>query len=317
MSTTLSSLLARDATDSAALCSSQRLLVTLVGDYWLGEVEPIPSAALVALLADFGVSETGARAALSRVGRGGRLERTRSGRSTSYRLAPTSVEWARDNWRTLARYTSRGLDPTSATPWDGTWTCVAYSLPEDQRDTRPVVRSRLRRLGFAPLYDGVWVCPYRRGGPAETALRELGVSAFTVFASADPSAGSGLLPLDAFDLAPLRAHFERLAARFGHAAERMRSGSMGPAESLVVRTDLMDRWRQMPDHDPALPRELLPASWPGWAARRLFADVYDGLGELAAERVRQIVRVHSPEVAARVEHRSIRGLGMLRGRPGA
>src|SRR5215472_7508770 len=42
-----------------------RLLLTLLGDYWWRRTEPLPSAALVALLAEFGVSDSAARAALS------------------------------------------------------------------------------------------------------------------------------------------------------------------------------------------------------------------------------------------------------------
>ena len=56
-----------EAEDGASsLSSSQQLLVTLISDYWFASTEPIPSAALVALLAEFGVTETGSRAALSR-----------------------------------------------------------------------------------------------------------------------------------------------------------------------------------------------------------------------------------------------------------
>jgi PaaX-like protein len=43
-----------------------RLLLTLLGDYWWQRTEPLPSAAIVALLAEFGVSDSAARAALSR-----------------------------------------------------------------------------------------------------------------------------------------------------------------------------------------------------------------------------------------------------------
>ena len=47
--------------------SPPSLLITLLGDYWWGQEEPLPSAALVDLLADFGVSDVAARAALSRM----------------------------------------------------------------------------------------------------------------------------------------------------------------------------------------------------------------------------------------------------------
>ena len=49
---------------SAAAQRPPRLLLTLLGDYWWQRTEPLPSAAIVALLAEFGVSDSAARAAL-------------------------------------------------------------------------------------------------------------------------------------------------------------------------------------------------------------------------------------------------------------
>ena len=48
----------------AAAQRPPRLLLTLLGDYWWQRTEPLPSAAIVALLAEFGVSDSAARAAL-------------------------------------------------------------------------------------------------------------------------------------------------------------------------------------------------------------------------------------------------------------
>src|SRR5580658_2434514 len=64
-----------------------RLLLTLLGDYWWQRTEPLPSAAIVALLAEFGVSDSAARAALSRLTRNGLLVTSKSGRRTFSRLS--------------------------------------------------------------------------------------------------------------------------------------------------------------------------------------------------------------------------------------
>ena len=64
-----------------------RLLLTLLGDYWWRRAEPLPSAALVALLAEFGVSDSAARAALSRLTRNQLLVTSKSGRRTVVRLS--------------------------------------------------------------------------------------------------------------------------------------------------------------------------------------------------------------------------------------
>src|ERR1700749_1846508 len=64
-----------------------RLLLTLLGDYWRPRSEALPSAALVALLAEFGVSDSAARAALSRLTRRKLLVTAKSGRRTVVRLS--------------------------------------------------------------------------------------------------------------------------------------------------------------------------------------------------------------------------------------
>ena len=64
---------------------SQRLLVTLFGDY-AQHRPPIPSAALVEILEGFGIAPANARAALSRLTQRGMLVRSRAGRRTSYSL---------------------------------------------------------------------------------------------------------------------------------------------------------------------------------------------------------------------------------------
>lgn len=74
-----------------------------------------------------------------------------------------------------------------------------------------------------------------------------------------------------------------------------------------MRSEAMQEWRKMPAIDPRLPTDLLPEDWPGWEARRLFAEVYDQLGPLAADRVREVVAPHSEVVAAAVHHYLVGG----------
>ena len=56
--------------------------------------------------------------------------------------------------------------------------------------------------------------------------------------------------------------------------------------------------------DPDLPASLLPADWPGPAARAVFVDVYDGLGPLAEDGFRAIVAEDDRSVAALGRHHS-------------
>jgi phenylacetic acid degradation operon negative regulatory protein len=72
---------------------------------------------------------------------------------------------------------------------------------------------------------------------------------------------------------------------------------VGASEALVARTEIMNEWRNFPNLDPDLPPELLPRPWPRAEARRIFAEVYNGLGPLAQVRVRQVLAEQSPDLA--------------------
>ena len=152
-----------------------RLLLTLLGDYWWQRTESLPSAAIVGLLAEFGVSDSAARAALSRLTRNGLLVTSRSGRRTFVRLSRRAADVLDDGGR---RIFSFGATPA---PWDGMWSLVAFSIPEEHRSARDELRKELRWLGFAPLYDGLWVCPRDHAGDVMARLKDLGISTATAF----------------------------------------------------------------------------------------------------------------------------------------
>lgn len=275
----------------------QHLLITLLGDYWYARTEHLPSAALVALLGEFGISQVAARAALSRLARRGLLEISKEGRRTYYALTGRATSLLSGG---VQRIMSFGM---TARPWDGSWRIAIFSVPEEQRDLRHSARARLRWLGFAPLYDGVWICPHEVEADAAEALGGLGVQSYSVLAAqAPPGVPQGLDPLDAWDLAELRAGYDRFVDEREDLLRRARDGAVSTAEALLARTDVMDTWRHFPNLDPELPMELLPADWPLKRAHDVFAELYDHLGPLAEIRVRQIVARFSDELGALVRH---------------
>ncbi|GAA4712500.1 PaaX family transcriptional regulator [Phytohabitans rumicis] len=275
--------------------SPQHLLLTLLGDYWYGQRAPLPSAALVALLGEFGITEVSARAALSRLARRGLLELSKAGRRTSYALSARAAEVLTEGSRHILSFGARGEE------WAGRWTVAAFSVPEDRRDLRHTLRTRLGWWGFASLYDGLWVSPHERVAEVTAVLAELGVDTATVF-TAEVADGSpvGGDPISAWDLDALRAEYERLLEEYEPVQQRWRAGKVGTSEALIARTALMDDWRNFPNLDPELPAVLLPPRWPRTRARELFIDLYDGLARLSEQRVVQIVSEFEPSLAALV-----------------
>lgn len=279
--------------------SPQHLLLTLLGDYWYGQHAPLPSAALVTLLGEFGITEISARAALSRLSRRGLLELSRTGRHTSYALSTHAATVLAEGLRHI---TSFGAVEE---PWSGQWTVAVFSVPEDQRDLRHTLRTRLGWLGFASLFDGVWVSPHERVAEITAVLAELAIDTATVLRSevvdGSPTGGH---PINAWGLSALRAAYLAWIEEYESVRQRLRAGRIGTAEALVVRTALMDAWRRFPGLDPELPAALLPAPWPRARARALFTELYDELAWLAEQRVKQVVGTFDKELAELVRGHS-------------
>jgi phenylacetic acid degradation operon negative regulatory protein len=265
----------------------QHLLATLLGDYGIGRSEPVPSARIALVLAEFGISPAGARNAVSRVARRGLLEPVGSARSTAYRMTPDARAIQQ---RRLGVFAGFGEPPPR---WDGRWTLVLFSMPEGDRTLRHALRTRLARLGFGPLRDGVWGTPRDRRDEAAAVVAELGLPAAAALRAEITAATAGYpAPAQVFDLARLRDRYDGFIAEFGPLRRRVRAGTVGAAEALVVRTLLMDGWREFADTDPDLPDELLPPGWPRGAARAVFAELYAALRPLAEARLHTLL--HDP-----------------------
>jgi phenylacetic acid degradation operon negative regulatory protein len=277
----------------------QHLLLTLLGDYGISVGEPIPSGALVTLLDDFGVSVASARAALSRLARRDLLLATRDGRNTAYALTERCARVVAEGRRLTYGYTGR------IEGWDGRWTVVAYSIAEERRSQRAVLRARLRWLGFAPLQDGLWVSPRPPEAALDTALAESGAASCTVFVGEHLAAAGRQQPMDAWDLDEIRDAFARFATEFEPLVARAERGEVGPAEALVARSRLTYRWFALANHGANLPAALLPPDWPGHRARVVFVTLVDALGPLAAERFAVHVGALAPALATHVRSLTI------------
>jgi phenylacetic acid degradation operon negative regulatory protein len=275
----------------------QHLLLALLGDYWSGRAEALPSAAMVDLLAAFDVNQSGARAALSRLSARGLLVGHKEGRNTFYRVA--------DGFRELLPYgpihTRAFAKPRQA--WDGLWTIVAFSVPEDQRRLRPMLRTRLQSLGFAPLYDGLWVSPHAPGKELDIALGIIPASTCTVVRATELPMRRRLAVSSAWDLGELGSSYQEFIRTFRPELHRLEAEKMTATDALVIRTKVSYRWWVFAVTDPDLPQSLLPSRWPRSDANDIFVALVDGLAALAVARVRQIVAVYDHDLSKLVRLR--------------
>jgi phenylacetic acid degradation operon negative regulatory protein len=270
--------------------SSQHQLVTLLVDYWFTSDAWLPSRLIAALAADLGITASATATALSRLASRGVLEQSSAGRTSRYRI----TEGARKRVR-------GGLEQVSvfgeeSRHWDGSWTVIAFSVPEASRDVRELFRSRLRWRGFAPLFGAVWVSPRDHSEELERTCKAFGVDDYAIFRTADSSLRGKRL-IDAWSPQEFREQYQPFIDRFGPWLERLNAGTVTPAEAMRVRTELMDAWRAFPWSDPDLPAELLPAAWPRTEAREILVRLYEGLAPAALAYVEEAVASEAPELA--------------------
>ncbi|MFY1703700.1 PaaX family transcriptional regulator C-terminal domain-containing protein [Micromonospora sp. WMMA1923] len=265
--------------------SPQGMAVTLLADYTLRTREWLPSAAIVALLAESGVSPAGARTAISRLARRGVLDGSRQGRHSSYRLSRSAAGnlSAGGSWIVTSTATARA--------WDECWTIVAFSLPQQHGAQRRALRAQLRWLGYAPLYDGLWISPYELVPAARRQLAGLGPGAVTVFRGRQVELDAVIArdPLAAWDIAAVAGQYETFLGRWRPLLPEIAAGRVDGAAAVRARTEVMDTFRRFPVLDPQLPLRLLPPDWLRVPAREVFAAVYDGLAGTAERHVRAVV----------------------------
>lgn len=276
--------------------SPQRLILGLYGEYWFHRPEPLPSAALVTLVEDFGITAPSARVALGRLVKRGLLVHSKQGRNTFYGIAPIAERRLEEVLERILRF------GTTHPAWDGNWTIVAFSVPEQRRDERHAARVRLRWLGFAPLYDGTWISPSADPATAADALVKIGIHTATVFTAQLATALADGDPLEAWDLDELRKDYAAFLEEFSPILARAQRGALAASDALVARTQLIDNWRHLSTIDPDLPPTLLPGNWPQHDARQLFELTYDTLGPLGEKRFRQVLVERYPELADRARH---------------
>jgi phenylacetic acid degradation operon negative regulatory protein len=150
------------------------------------------------------------------------------------------------------------------TEWDGTWEMAVVVVSGRSGSERASLRDTLAGARLAELREGVWTRPANlRRAPAYADDPVL--SSFRARPDNDPVQ----LARELWDLAGWAADGHALLGRLTRTAE--------PAPRLAVAAHVVRHLTA----DPLLPRELLPADWPGAELRKAYADYQAELRTLA------------------------------------
>ena len=150
-----------------------------------------------------------------------------------------------------------------AEPWDGWWTLSPSRCRSRSARAAGRCAGQLRWLGYAPLYDGLWISPRPLTERHTAQLAPVNLGAMTVFRArhVDLDAGTGRDPLQAWDIAAIAGQYESLHPALAAAAAPDPAGQVGGAEAVRARTEVMDTYRRFAVLDPRLPIPLLPSGW--------------------------------------------------------
>ena len=231
--------------------SPQHLLTTVLGEYLDSSDADLPSTAVIAILREFGISESSARAALSRLVRRGLIATRRKGRSPVYHLTPQAIAKHRSRMRHFLNF---GSHPAR---WTGDWVLATFSVPNAGQASRHALRRSLTALRFAGLYDSVWIRPGSDAAPATGRRCTTCCTTSRVPDGRSCTPGSTRRqgphgPAAAYDLTGLASAYLELHRRYAELRTAARNGEVD--RPGAGGSDLrMDSWRKFADIDPDLP----------------------------------------------------------------
>lgn len=248
------------------LPSARSLLITVLGELVLPSGGWVWTESMISVLGLLEIEPSSARQALARTAAAGWLLSERAGRRTRWRLTPAACAELAEGARRI--YT---FHPGRPAVGPDRWLLLFASVPEDHRQLRHRLRSRLAWAGFGMLGRGAWISPDPdREGEAREVLTELGLLAGATSFVAE-FAGIGAvrdLVIRAWDVEHLRERYEAFCAQF----EPMNPTT--PTQILAAQIRLVHEWRRFPFFDPGLPPELLGPdpthAWVGVRAGDLF-----------------------------------------------
>ncbi len=233
------------------------------GTLWLGSLLP--------LLHAFGINDSQARTAMSRLTDDKWFVAERRGRKSFYTLTRSG--------RGRFDAATRRIYSSAPPAWSGAF-CLVIT-PGGASAWRDQLRKELGWIGFGSLASGVLIHPDPDGAALEEVLSKVSPTAsrpIIIRGGGDPAASATSLSRlvdDCWALQDLAHDYDGFVARFGALGRALNNGAeLSAWECMLARIMLIHDYRRIILRDPLLPAELLPQDWAGTQARRLARHFY-------------------------------------------
>jgi len=282
--------------------SPRAAMLTLYGDYILRKGGEIGIGSLVRLLVNFGLSEQAIRSAVSRMCRSNLLKAKHTKRKSYYSLTREG--------RSLLTEGAQRIFERKDYSWDGTWNIVTYSIPEPKRWARDRLRLELGWMGYGPLSEATWICPYDLTREVQNLLQRLKIEEYVHIFSARHQGGTAPRKIVSrcWHLDKIHQRYVDFLSEYRPKLEehlkRLQTGeTIEPSECFVARFNLIHEYRKLPFFDPDLPLELLPDNWLRSQAAALFDEYHGLLTEKADEYFDSVSQDYQDESRVKVLNR--------------
>lgn len=248
-------------------------LFDLYGDHLRSRGGAAPVAALVRLMACLDIAAPAVRTAISRMVSQGWLVPISTPAGRGYGLTERASRRLDEAALRIYRHQPRPA-------WDGQWS-VALVAHSRERTRRERVQRALEYLGYRQLDGDSWIAPW--ASPELASVVGAEGLALTHF--------RGRLDGDDRALVERLWRPDELAKAYRTWTEDARrlvestASDTSDSSAFTVRSLLLHEWRKFLFTDPGLPRELLPAQWPGDDAAAYFDTENARLGPGAARFV--------------------------------
>jgi phenylacetic acid degradation operon negative regulatory protein len=268
--------------------AARSVLLTLLGEFVLPTPKGVWQETLINALCTLDYKTQAARQALARSVTAGWLRTERHGRRSRVHLS-------RETAAMLSAGAERIYSFGEPWEWEGHWLLVVLRVPEERREIRHQVRTRLAWEGFGSLGGGLWISPHveREGGLRNMTGDESVAELLTFHAEMGAIGDPAQVIADAWDLERVADAYREFISQFG----RLRPKT--PDAAFRAQALLVHAWRKFPFLDPDLPEEMLPSAWPRSRAHAVFHERHALWHEPAQEYFRSLEAVGEAPVRRR------------------
>lgn len=266
----------------------QAAMLILYGDYLLEQEAELGIGSIITIFSNFGLSEQAVRSAVSRMCRSGLLKVRSSGRKSYYALTEYGLGL-------LTTGAARVLVRKDAN-WDGYWNIVTYSIPEENRKPRDVLRRELSWMGYGNLSGATMISPYDFSKVVLDLAKKLGITDHVHIFKAKQTGieDAKKIVSTCWDLGRIHdiysdflSNYEKRYEEFQNKIYQEKYIDIG--EYFTERFMLIHDYKRLPFYDPDLPEELLPGNWLRPRAVKLFNTYHKLLAEKATEYFNSVI----------------------------